>query len=82
MGALDDAARDPGCWWLVARWLTASDDRNSETLFSYDLTARPGWALLTEPQRQQVLDLGVRYLEIHQPQPSRWAGRAAHGGDP
>jgi hypothetical protein len=81
MGALDDAARDPGCWWLVARWLTASDDRNSETLFSYDLTARPGWALLTEPQRQQVLDLGVRYLETHQPQPSRWAGRTAIPAD-
>lgn len=31
--------------------------------FRADLTARPGWALLDEPQQQQVLDLGVRYVQ-------------------
>ena len=37
--------------------------------------------LLSGPQRQHVLDLGVRYLEIHRPQPSRWAGRNAVPAD-
>ena len=54
---------------------------NPEAVFSYDLTTRPGWDLLSGPQRQDVLDLGVRYLAIHQPQPSRWAGRNAVPAD-
>jgi hypothetical protein len=77
MAALDDAGRDPGCWWLVARWLAADDTDNPEAVFSCDLTTRPGWDLLSGPQRQDVLDLGVRYLAVHRPQPSRWAGRNA-----
>ena len=81
MTALDDAARDPGRWWLVARWLAADDVGNPEAIFSHDLTSRPGWDLLSGPQRQDVLDLGVRYLAVHQPQPSRWAGRNAVPAD-
>ena len=81
MTALDDAARDPGRWWLVARWLAADDVDNPEAIFSHDLTSRPGWDLLSEPQRQDVLDLGIRYLAVHRPQPSRWAGRNAVPAD-
>jgi hypothetical protein len=81
MAALDDAGRDPGCWWLVARWLAADDTDNPEAVFSSDLTSRAGWDLLSGPQRQDVLDLGVRYLAIHQPQSSRWAGRNAVPAD-
>ena len=81
MAALDDAGRDPGCWWLVARWLAADDAGNPEAVFSCDLTTRPGWDLLSGPQRQDVLDLGVRYLAVHRPQPSRWAGRNAVPAD-
>jgi hypothetical protein len=75
LAALDHAGRDPGSWWLVARWLAADDTGNPEAVFSSDLTTRPGWDLLSGPQRQDVLDLGIRYLAIHKPQPSRWAGR-------
>lgn len=81
MAALDDAARDPGRWWLVARWLAADDVDNPEAIFSCDLTARPGWDLLGESQRQDVLDLGVRFLALHRPEPSNWAGRTAVPAD-
>jgi hypothetical protein len=81
LAALDDAGRDPACWWLVARWLAADDAGNPEAVFSHDLTTRPGWDLLSGPQRQDVLDLGVRYLAVHRPQPSRWADRNAVPAD-
>jgi hypothetical protein len=82
LSTLDGAARDPGRWWLVARWLAARDDEDSpQALFCHDLTTRPGWELLSEPQRQQVLDLGVRFLTLHQPAPSNRAGRAAVPAD-
>lgn len=81
MAALDDAASDPGRWWLVARWLAADDVDNPEAIFSFDLTARPGWDLLGESQRQDVLDLGVRFLALHRPEPSNWAGRATVPAD-
>ena len=59
MSALDNAARDPGRWWVVARWLAADDTGNPEAIFSHDLTTRPGWELLSEPQHQDVLELGA-----------------------
>jgi len=81
MAAVDDAARDPGSWWLVGRWLAADDIDNPEAVFSHDLTARPGWDLLTESQRRDVIDLGVRFLTLHRPEPSNWAGRATVPAD-
>jgi hypothetical protein len=81
--ALEDAAGDPRRWWHVALWLAIDDDDEGipETLFSHDLTTRPGWELLNRPQRQQVLDLGIRFLALHQPDPSNWTGRAAVRSD-
>jgi hypothetical protein len=69
--ALRDAGDDPGQWWHIARHLAGADSRD---LFSRDLTARPGWELLSAAQRQRVLDLGLRYLSVHQLRPSAWMG--------
>ena len=82
--ALNDAEADPSQWWHIARHLARSN-LDASDLFSHDLTARPGWQLLSAAQRQQVLDLGLRYLLVHQLRPSAWAGhpsiRADHMSD-
>jgi hypothetical protein len=75
--ALDAARQDPACWWRLAVWLAAGDSSHSdEAVFSHDLTTRPGWPLLDGQERTDALDLGIRYLAAHQPQPSSWMGRA------
>jgi hypothetical protein len=71
--ALHDTEADPGQWWHIARHLARGNPDAGE-LFSHDLTARPGWQLLSAAQRQQVLDLGLRYLLVHQLRPPAWAG--------
>jgi hypothetical protein len=71
--ALRDAATDPGQWQQVARHLVPVN-ADSRELLSSDLTARPGWALLNAAQQQQVLDLGLLYLQQHQLRPSSWMG--------
>lgn len=77
--ALHETEADPGHWWHIARHLAAGTPDAGE-LFSHDLTARPGWLLLDAIQRQQVLDLGLRYLTVHQPRPSAWAGHPSIRG--
>ncbi len=80
--ALGDARNDPGCWWRAALWLAANDtDRDDGTVFTHDLTTRPGWPLLDDQERREVLDLGVRYLAAHQLQPSSWIGRPSVPAD-
>jgi hypothetical protein len=73
--ALDDAQADPAAWWHVASWLSVTDRGQADAdLFTGDLTARPGWALLDDHDRRRVLDLGIEYLAVHQPCPREWAG--------
>ncbi len=81
MTAIRDAAGDPRQWWRIAEHLAARDADSTGDIFSYDLTVRPGWSLLDAAQRQQVLDLGVRYLSVHQLHPSAWMGRASVRGN-
>ena len=74
--ALGDARNDPAGWWRVALWLAARDSGLDDgTVFTHDLTARPGWSLLDDQERRDVLDLGIRYLAVHQIQPWGWIGR-------
>lgn len=74
--ALGDARADPGCWWRVAVWLAAGDSgHDNGMIFSHDLTARPGWPLLDRKEREDVLALGIQYVNIHQVQPAAWIGR-------
>ena len=74
--ALNDARDDPRSWWHVARLLSVGDFRErGDDLLSSDLTARPGWSLLGDQERHDVLDLGVRYLAAHKLRPSAWDGR-------
>ena len=73
--ALDDAQADPAAWWHVASRLSVTDRGQADAdLFTGDLTARPGWALLDDHDRSRVLDLGIDYLAVHQPRPREWAG--------
>jgi hypothetical protein len=65
VAALSAAAADPRQWRHVARHL-APAEAGAGDLFSCDLTARPGWAMLDAAQQQQVLELGLQYLEQHQ----------------
>lgn len=74
--ALGDARADPGCWWRVAVWLAAGDSgHDNGMIFSYDLTARPGWPLLDKKEHEDVLALGIQYINTHQIQPAAWIGR-------
>ena len=74
--ALSAARDDPGAWWHVACRLSADDfGQRGDDLLSSDLTARPGWSLLNDQEQQDVLDLGILYLAVHELQPSAWAGR-------
>jgi hypothetical protein len=75
--ALAGARADPARWWQVAVWLAASDSgHDNGMIFSHDLTTRPGWSLLSGQERQDVLNLGIEYINIHQIEPSGWIGRA------
>lgn len=74
--ALTRTREDPDSWWRVVFWLSVEDyGQVDEYLFADDLTIRPGWSLLDDEERQQVFDLGVRYLTAHTLQPSSWIGR-------
>jgi len=77
--ALREAEADPTQWWHVARHL-ARGNPDARDLFSHDLTARPGWQLLSAAEQQQVLDLGLRYLLVHQLRPSAWDGHPSIRG--
>lgn len=78
--ALDEAEADPGQWWRVATRLAPARPSVLE-LYSPDLTARPGWALLDTAQRQRVVDVGMKYLQVHELNPSSWRGQpTVHGG--
>ncbi|NJC64684.1 hypothetical protein HC028_09235 [Planosporangium flavigriseum] len=72
--ALANAVTDISTWWRIAYWL-ANGDEASESLFTHDLKMRPGWALLSDDEQQLVVELGLRYLDAHAPQPTNWAGR-------
>ncbi len=72
--ALAAATTDVATWWQIAYWL-AGGDTPGETVFTHDLTTRPGWAMLSTEERQRVLDLGAQYLGQHDPQPSNWLGK-------
>jgi hypothetical protein len=75
--ALAGARADPARWWQVAVWLAASDSgHDNGMIFSHDLTTRPGWSLLNGQERQDVLNLGIEFVNIHQIEPSGWIGRA------
>jgi hypothetical protein len=74
--ALNRAQEDLESWWRIAYWLSVEDyGQVDDYLFTGDLTTRPGWSLLDDQERQQVFDLGIRYLGAHQLQPSTWIGR-------
>ncbi len=76
--ALTDAQTDPACWWRVALWLATGDSgHDDETIFTHDLTARPGWPLLDDEQRREAVDLGIRYLSAHELRPSAWIGHTS-----
>lgn len=50
--ALDDAPTEPAAWWHVASWLSVTERGHADAdLFTGDLTARPGWALLDHQDR-------------------------------
>lgn len=63
----------------VRSWIPGRQGRwvpvNPDWAFTGDLTARPGWALLSNQEQGQVLDLGIEYLSVHQLRPPDWAGR-------
>jgi hypothetical protein len=80
IAALHAAAIDPGQWRHVADRLAAPDVGGNGDVFSWDLTARPGWLMLDAVQRQQALDQGLLYLSAHQLTPSVWTDQAQVGG--
>ncbi len=74
--ALDAAESDIAQWWRILFWLSVGDNSQArEDLFSHDLTARPGWTLLTDDEQARVLQLGLLYISRHIPEPGRWQGR-------
>lgn len=73
--AISAARADVTTWWEVTLALTGEDPYH-ESLFSCDLTDRPGWSLLGDEEHREVLDLGVQYLLTHVPAPDEWLGKA------
>ncbi|MFC6021861.1 hypothetical protein ACFP2T_37580 [Plantactinospora solaniradicis] len=66
------AQDDVTAWWLVSLALATT----GSSWCSCDLTERPGWSLLDEDDRKEVLDLGLRYVLTHKPAPDEWLGKA------
>lgn len=78
--ALDEARSDVSNWWRLIALLGEERDRRSaartgEAQFSNDLTRRSGWKHLNDAEQQQVIELGLAYLEHRNPEPDEWRGR-------
>jgi hypothetical protein len=82
--SLADATADVGNWWQFVFQLGRTHEEHvpggDNFMYSYDLTARPGWTDLTDDERNTALDLGVAYLDHRTPDPANWLGRATLSG--
>ncbi|GAA4603206.1 hypothetical protein BJY16_004534 [Actinoplanes octamycinicus] len=65
-------------WW---RTVIALSGESSPEMWSFDLTARPGWSLLTAEEQREVIDLGWQYVIRHRPDPETWLDSAAVSRD-
>lgn len=74
--SLDEADENIDEWWKAVYWLSHGGTMGvHRTVFSHDLTARPGWELLDEVDKRRLVRTGLRYLHEHDLDPTRWRGR-------
>lgn len=71
------AQEDLGTWWnsvvaLAGDWVVEGHD----SLFAWDLTARPLWTALQTSEQEEFWRLAMNYVATRQPKPTRWVGRA------
>lgn len=71
------AQEDLGTWWnsvvaLAGDWVAEGHD----SLFAWDLTARPLWTELESLEQEEFWRLAMKYVAGRQPEPTRWLGRA------
>ncbi|OBG94397.1 hypothetical protein A5697_26285 [Mycobacterium sp. E3251] len=59
-------------WWRTVVLLASGD---TQGLVSWDLKSRPLWSTLGAAEQDDLLRLGLDYLNARQPDVSRWAGR-------
>jgi hypothetical protein len=76
LNALAAAEGDPAEWWKVLYWLSIEAGGTSDALFAHDLRSRPGWALLSNSDQSRVVEVGLRHLRTHSPDPDNWRGRS------
>jgi hypothetical protein len=71
--AIVAAQQDLASWANIPIALVNS----KQALFSCDLTARPGWSLLTTEEQHEVLELGLSYVAAHAPDPDLWRDKTS-----
>jgi hypothetical protein len=74
--AIASAQEELGTWWnsvvaLAGDWVVAGHN----SLFTWDLTARPLWTELEPVEQQEFWRLAMEYVATRQPEPTRWVGR-------
>jgi hypothetical protein len=72
-GAIAHSRTNVNDWWHAAIRLANND---LEQLLNWDLTSRPLWSTMDEEEQEELLQLGVDYVNTRQPEASRWAGQS------
>ena len=67
-------------WWHVVIAL-AGLGAETEQLLGWNLTSKPMWSAMGAEEQEELLRLGLDYLNARQPEVSRWAGRDQLTGD-
>ncbi|MFR9774244.1 hypothetical protein [Nocardia sp. SC052] len=74
--AVNHARENIDNWWQVV--VALADDPtglNPEVHVGWDLTSRPMWSAMTHEEQDELLRLGLNYLNSRQPEISRWRDR-------
>ncbi|QXF84090.1 hypothetical protein HBA53_23545 (plasmid) [Rhodococcus pyridinivorans] len=69
--ALARSCDDITLWWTVVIAL-AGNQQLTEGCFGWDLTSRPLWATVPQEKQEDILRLGVDYVNTRHPEPHRW----------
>ncbi|MEZ0054162.1 hypothetical protein ABIA30_005202 [Mycobacterium sp. MAA66] len=72
--AMEHARAVPGDWWCVSVALAGRGDDPNRHL-DWDLTNRRLWSQLSTDEQDELLLIGIRYLNARTPTVDRWAGQ-------
>jgi hypothetical protein len=72
--AISDSRTNTDHWWHTVIGL-AGLVADPEHLLSWDLTSTPLWSNLVKEEQEELLQLGLDYVNNREPEVSRWAGQ-------